>query len=62
MEIPATRGVLGTYDYVAVGIYYVVVLTVSIYVSLLLSNLLVLSVNVSAMQDDRYTLYYSVSQ
>jgi len=33
MEPPASQSVLGTYDYVAVGIYYVVVLTVSIYVS-----------------------------
>jgi hypothetical protein len=33
MEAPARQSVLGTYDYVAVGIYYVIVLTVSIYVS-----------------------------
>jgi len=33
MEAPARQSVLGTYDYVAVGIYYVVILTVSIYVS-----------------------------
>ena len=33
MEAPPRQNVLGTYDYVAVGIYYVVILTVSIYVS-----------------------------
>lgn len=33
MEAPARQSVLGTYDYVAVGIYYVVILTVSLYVS-----------------------------
>jgi hypothetical protein len=50
MEAPARQSVLGTYDFVAVGIYYVVVLTVSIYVSLYFSaNLLVLLVSVAAM-------------
>jgi hypothetical protein len=35
MEGSARQNMLGTYDYVAVGVYYVVVLTVSVYVSLL---------------------------
>jgi hypothetical protein len=34
MDSPARQSVLGTYDFVAVGIYYVLVLTVSVYVSL----------------------------
>jgi hypothetical protein len=33
MDAPAKQNVLGTYDFVAVGIYYVLVLTVSVYVS-----------------------------
>jgi hypothetical protein len=34
MDAPAGQSVLGTYDFVAVGIYYFLVLAVSVYVSL----------------------------